>query len=322
MLKQTTLAVLGLAASSLAFAGSMGPVCTPGAITVPCEAKQWSFGVDALYLKAITSGARTYRANAAGEYNELNNDWNWGFRAEAAYQYATGNDVSVSWMHYNNTTQQSGLVGLLLTSVSPVSPPFTVTPTTVNLQNRLDQVNAVLGQHVDASTMNKVRFYAGMQYANIEHNTTNYYGAGAVIGLFPFSSATMYDDADFTGFGPVLGIDYSYYVSPQLSLIADGTTALLYGTSRVTSGFVYSPTNLVLGTSYASKKITVPAFEAKLAVNYAYTMPQGSLNLQGGYRVVDYFNVLQARALPTSPITTADYTLYGPYVGLKYVGNA
>jgi hypothetical protein len=319
MLKKTTVAVLGLATSGLTFAGSMGPVCTPGAITVPCEAKQWSFGVDALYLKAVTSGARAYRANVLGGLSELDNDWNWGFRAEAAYQYGTGNDVSVSWMHYNDSAQQSDLVGLLITSVAPLA--LSVLPTTVNVQNRLDQVNAVLGQHVDASVTNKVRFYAGMQYASIEHNTTNYYGSGAIPGVFAFSAATRYDDNDFTGFGPVLGIDYSYYVSPQISLIADGATALLYGTTRLTSGFVYSPANAVLGTNYASKKTTVPAFEAKLAVNYAHAMPQGSLNLQGGYRVVDYFNALQSRALPTSPVTTADYTLYGPYVGLKYVGN-
>lgn len=316
MLKKTTLAVLGLAVNGFAFAGAMGPVCAPGSVTVPCEAQRWSFGIDALYFKAVNSANRTYQTNLLDGVNGLNNDWNWGFRAEAGYQYGTGNDVAMSWMHYSNDMQQSNLMG----RPTPLSQ--NLVSTIVSSENRFDQVNVVLGQHVDVSATHKGRFYGGMQYASIEQNKTDYF---AVTGTTPvsFSSTNFFNNTDFTGFGPVIGMDYSYYFSPQVSLVADGSTALLYGSTRVSTGYVFLPTNLVLDAHYASKKEVVPSFEAKLGVNYEHTMAQGSLNLQGGYRVVDYMDALQVfTGSSTFPVSTVDYALYGPYIGLKYVGNA
>jgi hypothetical protein len=303
MLKKTTLAVLGLAASGLTFAGSMGPVCTPGNVTVPCEAKQWSFGVDALYLKVVNSGAQAYgTTTTTGAYAQLNNDWNWGFRASGAYQFSTGNDATVTWLHYSNTTKQTGLYG--------ISPIQRFSNYTLTNQNRIDQANAVLGQLVDVTAIDKIRFYAGMQYAGIQQNQTDYY---------TITTATHYDNKDFKGFGPVIGLDYAYYVSPQISLIANGATSLLYGTTRVSTGNVLAST-VVFSPVYASKKIVTPSFEAKLGLNYAYSLAQGVLNIQGGYQVVDYFSALQAST--ASNISAVDYALYGPYIGLKYSGNA
>lgn len=308
MLKKTTLAVLGLVANSFAFAGAMGPVCTPGNVTVPCEAKQWSFGVDALYLKAVDSVPMALRANVLGSgFTELNNQWNWGFVATGAYHYNTGNDISISWLHYSNSENQLGLSGIFVVPVvgTPLSLPYTLIA-----QNRIDKINAVTGQHIYAGLIDKMRFYAGMQYAQIQQNMTNYFVPG-----------NYFDNNDFKGLGPVVGINYSYDVSPQVSLVADGATSLLYGTTRMSTGYVVNP--LAFGTTYSSHKNVVPGFEAKLGINYAYAMPQGTINLQGGYQIDEYFHVLKTRANQSSlnPIVPTDYALYGPYIGLKYVGN-
>lgn len=302
MLKKTFLAVLGLTANGLALAGAMGPVCAPGNVTVPCEAKFWSFGIDALYLNLNNGNQRGYEANTP--FNRVDDDWAWGFRAEAAYQYSTGNDIAISWIHVSNDNQQD------LVSLDPTLP-------IINLNNetRFDQVHAVLGQNVSASATNKIRFYTGLSYANIENDQTSYNVAFAQVGL-----SRVDDNSYFNGVGPVLGIDYSYYVSNDISLIANGATSLLYGSSHSSSWI--SPNALMpaaVAPRYASKKTVVPGFEAKLGINYAYHMPNGTLNLEGGYQAIEYIAPLQA--FRSSTVATSDFGVYGPYFGAKYYGN-
>ena len=315
MLKKTTLAVIGLAASGFASAGTMGPVCTPGNVTVPCAANLWDLGIQALYLQTIYGGAKE-RA-ALNRFSDVENDWNWGFRAEGSYHYNTGSDISVNWTHYSADTTQAGFIGLV-----PV-PPF-ISPFTQANKNRLDQINVVAGQHVDVGLVKKMRFYGGMQYANIQADVTNYYPSAFIPPLLQASPISLFDNTDFKGFGPVLGIDYSYNVTPAFSVTANGATSILYGTSRYNAGYVADNFGLILSSTYNAKKIVVPAFEAKLGVNYAYNMPLGVMNFEGGYQVINYFHALKTQPLqnPLLPILSTDYGLYGPYFGFKYLGNA
>ncbi|HRD69927.1 MAG TPA: Lpg1974 family pore-forming outer membrane protein [Legionella sp.] len=313
MLKKTTLAVIGLAASSFASAGTMGPVCTPGDVTVPCEAKRWDIGLQALYLQTNYSGDRSYRLATPTTFRELDNDWGWGYRAEGSYHFNTGNDVTVNWTHFSSNELVGGYSGIFL--------PFGITGTySVINQNRFDQVNVVMGQHADFGLVKKMRFYAGMQYANIQTTATNYYPL-VIPGVA--TSTSLADDTDFKGIGPVVGIDYSYDLTSGLSLVANGAGSILYGNARSVSSYIVAPTNAILASISGSKKAIIPSLEAKLGLNYGYAMPQGVLNIEGGYQVINYFDVLQTRSLQltTSPVTGSDFGLYGPYLGLKYVGN-
>ena len=312
MLKKTTIAVLGILASNFAFAGSMGPVCTPGNVTVPCETKQWSFGLNALYLQPVEGTPRDYRFNSLTTMTNIENTWNWGFLATGSYQFNTGNDISVNWTHLSGTEKQIFPIANLLGE-----PRYNLTK-----EDRFDQVNAVLGQHVDLDLVQKMRFYGGLQYASIQGKADNYYPDPFANPGISFTSANYYNNSDFKGVGPVVGIDYSYDISPQISLIANGSTALMFGTSRLSRGIIIQPTNIVAVPFYTTSKNIVSSFEAKLGANYAYTMAQGVLNLQGGYQVTQYMNPLKGFSLEINLPEFTDFGLYGPYIGVKYVGNA
>src|SRR3989338_274579 len=150
MLKKTTMAVLGLSISGMAAAGMYSappaPTCVPGDVTVPCEAKLWDLGIQALYLRPVLDADRAYESlsNDGHHYNNLDTDWDWGFRLEGSYHFSTGNDITMNWSHYDNDQYHDGFNGTL------AIPGFSVLPFAdyaVQSQNKFDQVNLVFGQH-------------------------------------------------------------------------------------------------------------------------------------------------------------------------------
>lgn len=321
MFKKITVAVLALAASGLASAGAMGPTCTPGNVTVPCATRLWDLGVQALYLRSVYSSEKSFLFNESLFNKEVTNKWDGGFRLEGSYHFNTGNDVNINWMHYSTTINPTDYIGTLLLPIIP--PPLQVAvPFELESKNRLDQVNVVMGQHIDLSMRDHMRFYGGLQYVNIQSTSNNFYTTEIITDLTGFTFS-FFDNTDYKGFGPVIGLDYSYDITHGLSLTANGAGSILYGTSRYHSGYVIDPVELIPLQVFYRKKGIVPSFEAKLGINYAHSMAQGVANIQIGYQVVDYYNVLQAQPYQflISPIRSVDYALFGPYFGFKYVGN-
>ncbi|ASQ44687.1 Lpg1974 family pore-forming outer membrane protein [Legionella clemsonensis] len=307
MLKKTTLAILGLAASSLVSAGSMGPTCVPGDVTVPCEVKKWDIGVQALYLQPVYSLHRGYELTPVGTLREIDEDWDWGYRLEGSYHFNTGNDITMTWVHFDNESDHYGYAGF-----TPFTGPL---PFALSLDTRFDQVNLVMGQHVDMGLVKNARFYGGLQYARIRRDMDYTYTPLPATGFF------QERDADFNGVGPVVGIDYSYDLINGFSITANGAASLLYGSSRYNDSFILVPANLVAVDIYASKKSIVPSLEAKLGLNYAHEMAQGTFNIEGGYQVINYFDALHALDLNCNCLQNSDFGLYGPYLGVKWVGN-
>lgn len=330
MLKKTALIVLGLTASGFASAGTMGPVCVPGDVTVPCEARHWDIGVQALYFRPTYTADRGYELNATNGlslanglpngfnygYRKNEPEWDWGYRIEGSYHFNTGNDVTLTLIRFDNGNTRYGFRGF--TDFSAATLPYDL-----NLSNRFDQLNILLGQHVDMSAAKKIRFYGGFQYAKIRlEETREFTVVPAALLRQRASGLAQYNKSEVYGFGPTLGIDYSYNLFLSgLSVTANGATSLLTGISRFANGYVVAPTGLVRFNDSFTRKVVVPSFEAKLGLKYEHEFTNGALSLEGGYQAINYFDVFKARGRVSTQPSTTNFGLYGPYFGAKWVGN-
>lgn len=297
--KKTAYAVL-VVGSSAAFAGTMGPLCAPGATTVPCEKQAWDFGVQALYLKPNTNNHRAYFASSTSAqttmYADLAEDWGWGFKLEGSYHFNTGNDVNVNWYHYSHTTNfaTDGLTAIFKN--------FNL-GTKVADKAQWDAVNVEFGQHVDFGDYKNIRFHGGVQFARLD-NTMSSNADTVTTGQYVSLKNR------FNGFGPRVGMDMSYDFGNGLAMYGNAASAILVGSSK------FNTNNLTQTTSTGSFTTVSPELEGKLGATYTYAMAEGDLSLDAGYLWVNYFNVVQCGAARHS-----DIGFNGPYVGLKYVGN-
>lgn len=323
MLKNATLAILGLAASGFAFAGMMyspAPAlsCTSGDVTVPCEARKWDIGVQALYLQPTYTAGRGYEFDLVDNIRTAKPKWGWGYRLEGSYHSNTGNDLTMTFIHYDNDSRRIGFTG---------ATPFasTRTPFILALENKFDQVNLVLGQHTDMGIWQKARFYGGLQYAKIRVDTRDHYTTVPLaLTLMRVASLDQFRNADFNGIGPVIGTDYSFNLVRGFSLTGNTAISILYGSSRYAEGYKFGPSGIITFPANHSQKTIVPSLEAKLGIKYGCELAQGIFNLEGGYQVINYFNALETRGGQSGfnlGENSSNFGLYGPYFGVKWIGN-
>ena len=290
--KKTAMAVLALS-NAVVFAGTMGPVCMVGNVSVPCASTAWEFGAHALYLKPSYSGyldsISFFSGSSVGNAvqttsgsittnvtntNIVDNSlaWTWAFNLEAAYHFNTGNDLNLNWYHLSHNKTDYNW--------SDSKDNFTVPPpehTSDNYQSSVepswDAVNLELGQHVDFSEHKKIRFHGGVQYARI-HTGIQSARMSTVIAEGAITDSTVgYGNLGLTynGFGPRVGADMSYSLVRGLVVYANGATAMLAGKSNLTSAGTISATSITpstitnsIYTTNQGHKTIVPELEGKL----------------------------------------------------------
>ncbi|MFY7697773.1 MAG: Lpg1974 family pore-forming outer membrane protein [Legionella sp.] len=314
-LKKTAVAVLAFGSSAV-FAGTMGPVCAPGNVTVPCEKTAWDFGIQALYLQpSLANGVGAYHVSStptAINAREVDSDWNWGFKLEGSYHFSTGNDLTVGWYHIGDNSKTTHGYDSIVKEAKT-----TVATDRFRVKPGWDAVNVEFGQHVDFGEFKKIRFHGGVQYANLK-TEARHTGKASVTGSttpFNYSSVTT---LRHSGFGPRIGADYSYELGNGLAMYAKGASSILSGTSRTKSNVTPELATAldVRQQESLSRTVIVPEVEAKLGMTYTWAMSQGDLSLDVGYMWVNYFNAQQ-----TATNTDSNFGLSGPFAGLKWVGT-
>jgi len=296
-------------ASTTVFSGTMGPACTPGIASVPCEKSAWNFGAEALYLQASLGTYifpdYTTIANNVQEFQNVGNLWGWGFMIDGSYHFNTGNDLNVNWYHLKSSTtlNQNGeysSVGSsdLFTGALSYSPKTT-----------WDAVNMELGQHVDYSPNVSVRYHGGAEYVhiNVQRN-----------GLFSNPMGSSNRTLSYNGFGPRVGVDAFYDLNNGLTLFAKSALGLYAGTTTFNSLHSYTNSSINSGRK-GSALIVVPSLEAKLGASYHHALAQGDLSLDAGWMMINYFGALM-NATP-GLVHSDNFAEQGPFVGLKWVGN-
>lgn len=320
-LKKTAVAVLALGSSAV-FAGTMGPVCTPGNVTVPCERTAWDIGIEALYLQPVSHLSEVNIAlgneNLAAIFADVDSfgptdnsfNWIWGFKLEGSYHFNTGNDININWYYMDGSTNFTFPVLNEIIDVVTESNAAAI----FNVNNTWNAVNVEFGQFVDFSANKKIRFHGGVQWSNYQRQTN------IDLGFFDFDEDEDFNNnsvanfsSNFSGFGPRTGIDMNYVFGNGFGIYANAATAILVGTTSFNLN-VPAIANLQLNTS---KNAMIPEVEAKLGVNYNYAMAQGDLMLDVGYMWFNYFNAQNNTPL----FADTDFAASGLIFGVKYTGN-
>jgi hypothetical protein len=291
---------LFLIGASTSFAGTMGPVCTEGNVTVPCEMKAWDVGMYALYLQPSADADLgywgSYITNNEVHFNDWDAKWDWGFKLEGSYHFNTGNDININWYYFSETTNSIFTFG-----VSPAT-----FQSNNSIKTKWNAVNFEFGQHINLGEHKNIRVHGGLQYANITNTAFS-------DNLGNFGLATG-GKLEFNGIGPRTGADLSYDCGNNFEFYANAAAALLVSTSKF--NLWNNITNL---TTYASKNAVVPELEAKLGGKYHYAMEQGKLTVDAGWMVINYFNANHTFGGFLNGET--DMSFNGPYVGFKWLGS-
>ncbi|WP_058533828.1 Lpg1974 family pore-forming outer membrane protein [Legionella saoudiensis] len=312
-------AIIALMSSNIAFSGTMGTTCVSGLVTVPCRHSGWDLGAEALYLQPLYNKSLSYLGtnnNESGDVLGLVTNtppWSWGFKLGASYYFNTGNDMSLSWFHLDKTSAQvnaENTIGFGFRSM---------TTNVTSFKPKWDAVNFEVGQRVNLGDFKIIRFYGGVQYANI---STKIHNKDTLIVPGDYNKISMRT----SNFGPRIGSDLSYNLGNSFSIFAKSAGALLVGVSTLnrTVGNIDFPETI---NNHAKNKTIIPEVEAKLGVNYSHSIGNSNLGLDIGYMWINYFNA-QPVFIPFGPgyasdhIASSDFSVHGLFAGLKWAASS
>jgi hypothetical protein len=321
------LATLGLSCGAFAaFPGATDPTL----INIPDLSGGFVFGIMMDYLQPSPS-------NGDLDYASLNTlspllkssladvvpGYQWGFGFNLGYVFPdTGNDLNISYSHLETTDTQNVFSNNIHT-ISAINPTFLFfggVPLMSNLTIAMDraeyninQVDLTLGQMINVGCRVRLHPNVGFRIAQIERRQfITYSGSDPITTTQPLI-LTSSEDSDFTGIGPLAGLDASYYLGMGFGAVAHLDAAALIGSIDETQQPLYTGPGIVTSllpspqfyTISGDSKRVVPETEAKLGLDYTYLFNNANnsnMTLEIGYQASEYYDAvdrLNSNVIPT-----------------------
>lgn len=333
------------------YKGEMAPPIQP--VTIPTFPGGFEITLAALYLQPTSDNLGYASSEHEGVLvnsktknsfvtESIDPDYDFGFLLGIGYVIPnTANDVQLNWLHFKDSDKASKRFvapdsGERFVETVPTFPTQFVGVTLSSegdfanthgkVSNELNTIDLHFGQYIDITPQLQTRLFAGLRYAEIERDlVSSYHSEFALTRLLSEEkNASVDSDSTFNGIGPLVGVTANYQVGYGFGVTGGIDVALLVGeidfeqSSHTYSGAV-SHTITNDNFDFDDTNVITPAFDAKLGVDYIYTMNNGmQFNIELGYLVSKYFDVIETAELSsTVPIETVNFGLNGPYLSVK-----
>ena len=319
--------------------------------TIPSATPGFSFSVTGLYLQPNASNL---------EYAIFTQPLplpapNWsqvtlkpGYRPafDLAVQYNfedPANQVNLDWFYIHTDDSDSFSTSAANTSVAPpyyfgpLAQALTGTFADSDVKFDVSNVNLTFGRLINLGSSIQIEPFSGLEAAYIKEDIASTY-AGTDSIHEPYS-ITQYSTSKFTGVGPRLGFNATYFITNHLGITARLGGSLLAGTMNSNTNFNSygngnkTPIHTKLADQDQNK--VVSEVDSKLEINYMIPINQNesSVTIAIGYMFAAYINGINqivptslvpgafnqgAIAIETEGQNQSDLDLNGPYVTLTW----
>jgi len=369
-MKRLSIALAAIGLSAGAFA-ALPATTDPTLVAVPQLPGGFVIGGTALYLQpSDTNGDLDYASvnTSTGAtvtpfffHSSLKNiepgyDWGWGLNVGYIFPN-TGNDVNLSWFTFNNDDTASTFLGVD-SAFGNILPIFfsngthnglipglsTITSARSKVEYDLNQVDLTAGQFIDVGCRLILHPNVGLRWASLERKIHSFYIApGSTFSISTSNtrdgSLETHEKSDFSGIGPLAGLDASYYIGMGFGAVAHVDSALLVGNIDVDSNAFETENTVITATqvfdnhTYNADDIqrVVPVVDMKLGLDYTYVFNNAAnsdLTLEAGWQFSNYFNAVDRLHVVVADLpdlrgtivnrTTSDFAIQGPYVSLVF----
>lgn len=223
------------------------------------ESNGFSLSVDLLYWYARIGGTDyvytddnlTSTLPLNGNTQEIDFDWDFGFRIGAGYQFDHDCwDVKAVYTYFESSGDDSTNAGLNSSLIPLKGTSFIIdgtddsftssTKATSQLNFDYDDVQLDLGRAFFVSRYLSFRPSFGLKGTWIDFTQTSKYSGGNQAGQPDVNTVTVSDEDDFSGMGIVAGLSSNWYFGKGFSIFGNLASAMVYGNHKITHKEEYS----------------------------------------------------------------------------------